>query len=195
MMRLFAGVLLLVSTAMGADKVILPGPASGLGYAMTYAADALLCWTVAPTYPIINATKLGAYLNSTDANSTTISIAIFPNSDSGTALASKTGLGISGDFKVTGLTPFSITAGTLYRLCMCGASANVIALSAVQRAPYCCDTRPITGLMQALEPTFYGTAANSCTTGALPATTGVIAAKDLTNPFAHNMIPMFVVEQ
>lgn len=201
-MRALLLLLALVSPAFGQatpGKFLLPGLTgvlAGTGWTSPTVANTLYCWTVPAPLSITNATKLAAYLSNNQPG-TNISFAIYPDNDAGTVLAFKTGGAVQGVFSATGLTPFSLTAGTLYRLCHCAATGNIVAYMEVNQSQTCCQDVPVTALIQAFHPTYLGTAANSCTAGtaALPATTGALTA-DIASPGrAAKRIPILLVEQ
>ena len=104
----------------------------------------------------------------------TCGVAIYPDSDGGSSIASfSASCTGSGVISSTSLS-FSLVAGDIYRLCYCGSSgtsptwnvAREIATSGINR----------TDQLRNAVTTGHGTAANSCSTGVPPSTTGTITA-------------------
>jgi len=131
------------------------------------AADVLFCVDWVPMMGITNATELAWKVT---GGSTTSGVAVY--AVGGTielAEGTTTGTGLQ---TVTGLTPFSLTAGGLYRTCHCSTSGSTFAGASIQLA---------TGLandpVQLIFNSFgnhIGTAANPCVGGDPPATTGAL---------------------
>lgn len=178
----------------GNRKLILPTYTGTNGNSGFVTADTLYCWTiVAPGS--LTATKFAAYLASNNPTATA-SFALFPDNDAAAALASVTGPAIGGSFGQSGLTPFSLVAGTLYRVCGCGSvGSSGIKYLGVEQATACCQDFNLTQLVQTFHATYVGTAANSCTSGTLPGTTGAITA-DATSPGRNApRIPVTIAEE
>lgn len=125
------------------------------------ANDALLCTEWIPSVGVSGADRVGWFKNS---GSATVGLAIY-NYD-GTAQIMEANS--TGD-TVTGLTPFTIDPGTQYRVCMCVTDRTVALYTTGQNANFEFDN---VGRFANLFLTKFGVAANSCSSGNPPATTG-----------------------
>jgi len=107
------------------------------------------------------------------SGSGTVGAALYTDDDSGSQTRLATTGGVSGAsggvIATTGITPFAMTKGTVYRICGCttdtGAHlATVTAIAATGGL----------GSISNVVTAWVGTAANSCSSGVPPATTGAI---------------------
>jgi hypothetical protein len=131
-------------------------------------ANTLVCNDWVPMLGITSATKLAWKVT---GSSTTSGVAVYSNGG-GTqlAVASATGTGIQ---SATGLTPFTLAPGGLYRTCWCATSASTFAAAAVRLAGF--PFNPIDLLFNTFG-NHAGTAANPCVAGVPPATTGTLTS-------------------
>jgi hypothetical protein len=185
--------LLLATTALAGtpDRLFLPGHTSALNQLHSKAANVLYCATV-PAERTIHATKIAGYTAAN--NATTCTWAIYPNDDAGPLIANATGF--CNGAAVTAMSlDFTLTAGTLYRVCVCASVGSSMSYVAVQQATSCCSERNVTQLVQAFHPTYVGTAATPCSLGNPPVSTGAITA-DATSPRRNALkIPLILVEE
>jgi hypothetical protein len=178
--RLTLFALLLACRAFAADQVVLPGPVSTATTQYPSTANQLLCATV-PAPASIAATHFSAVV-ATGTGGATCGWGIYPDSDSGTVLASVSGsCATSATVLTTSGLSLSISRGDLLRVCTCSTASSAGAFYAAQ------SNSTGAGYLSSLLNTFsahVGTAANACTSGAVPSTTGTITAANGNNiPF------------
>lgn len=140
----------------------------------------MVCARIVPRLSQANATILRTgYRGSASAK---CGLAIYPDDDSGTALASGANdcTATGGVVSVTGLSAFTIVAGTAYRACVCATVSTTDFLGI-----YGTDTETILDL----HSTMVANSTNTCnaTTGAPPSTTGAMVS-------SNKGVPMMVVE-
>lgn len=201
-LALLALALLLAPPARGQPtprKMFLPGYTSTAGSSSLGASLGLYCWTFAAERTVTNFTKMAGYLTGSHA-SNTCAFAVYENGDAGAKLANVVGsCGTGGVLGATGLTPFTLTSGTLYRMCACANAADTISYLSVQQATTCCQDTNLTQMVAAFNANMIGRAANDCVaTGSwTPSTTGALTAEVPTGGFGRNArrFPLFVVEQ
>ena len=197
-MRLFAWLLMcmvwvLPASAAEVVKLLLPGLVWAEGYNYV-AGGTLYCTTVPAEHSVTGATKFAGYV--TKGNTNPCGFAIYPNADNGTVLARVSGACALGAMTATGLAPYNIVGGTLYRICTCAqAGGSVAGYLSVAQAVTCCQDHNVTQLIQAFHPTYHGTATNSCANGVPPSTTGAITA-DTTSPGRNApQVPLVLIEK
>ena len=184
MTRALALVLLLRGVALAAIlQEVLPGIAA-VAQSQTPVANVLYCAAV-PAYKTFTGTKFAGDVYTADAGSTT-GFGIYPDANGGTALATVSGS--SAAIAVITGTGFSIplVVGTYYRICACTTSTLVRYTSArtlVAGGTFASQN----DLMNAATP-MIGTAANACTAGVPPSTTGAITANN------NVAIPIVLIE-
>lgn len=141
-------------------------------------ANHLVCYDWTESEGITNATKIGWSMDS--GASTACSVTIY---DAGGANIVRTSgtkncSSASAPISATGLTAFSLTAGNQYRLCWCnnGTTGGLRSVS---------GWTSTTGLEVDLHNVFtthIGRAANDCTAGAAPSSTGSLTADIFLRP-------------
>jgi hypothetical protein len=140
----------------------------------------LLCARVIPRFSITNATAISAaFTNAGD----TCRVAIYEDADAGALLASGSGTCIAGANPFTGLSAFSLTAGTPVRICVCKVSGTHAAWGV--SAPS--STAETAGLLRAFTTNAVGTG-NDCTSS-VPSTTGSLTG------IASRLIPLVAVSK
>lgn len=195
-MRALAILLALVSFAQAQStprRVILPG----LGHVRqdhrtSIAANVMVCG-VAPAPSNITATKLAGSIAAGSASN--CGFAVYENSDSGARLATATGTCTSPLMKASGLAPFNLVAGTLYRICACAQAVDGLIYHGIAQAAACCQDYNLTQLIQQYHSEYFGTAANLCSSGAPPATTGTITGFAVSPGRNAPLFPMVMVEE
>jgi hypothetical protein len=136
-------------------------------------ADAMYCYVASPVLSVSGATTIRA---STTAGSTTVGLAVYQDGDSGAVVAKgSVGHGSDGPVAITGLGPFTLTGGTSYRFCLCTRNAANYLTSYANNSP------PYARWANAFA-TVVGTAANGCTTGVPPTTTGALTPQSIPIP-------------
>jgi hypothetical protein len=162
--------------AQTTTHMLLPSYGAVSGQTRPGTANQIVCATYVAPFSMTNATKLAQGIT---GGSSTCGAAIYPDSDSGTALASISGSCASqGVFSATGLTAFSLSAGVAYRVCTC-ATATSGSYAAI------IDNNTAGGRTADMLNTFgsrIGTAANNCSAGVPPSTTGVITPSNAFQP-------------
>jgi hypothetical protein len=190
MMRYRLAFLLLLGLALPAraqvttSHLILPSYGGTNGLVFYAAANTLYCYRLPARLGITNATKIAGAVVSSSSSCTT-SWAIYPDDDAGTALAILTASCTTAGIKTaTGLTPFSLVQGTIYRFCGCMTKTDARYLGIAEHGTAGMTKGDILspGSVRA------GTATNACSTGVAPTTTGTISTVT-TQP-----VPMMLVE-
>lgn len=142
--------------------------------------NVLVCFGETPTQGITNATQIGFFLTGGLGGGGLCSITLY-NADGTTQLGTTGAVNCaaSGGKTVGSITPFSVTKGTKIQLCTCASVGGGTYLGA--------DPGASSGvqLLQNLSsvPTAT-TAANACTAGVPPATTGVLTLTTANAIFA-----------
>lgn len=156
------------------------------------ANDPMVCATIAAPFSRGNFTKLGIYISSS-APADTLGAAIYPDDDAGAPIAtlSQPG-GPAAVITQSGLTPFALVGGTLYRTCVCSTNGGSFG-SAYLGIAHTIGDYDLTKLIQAFHPEYMGIAANPCVVGVPPSTTGAIAPDTTTN--THRQIPVILVQE
>ena len=160
---------LLVGTARCADTTY-NNPFQTYGHAAVAphaTPNTLCCSTVRARLGLSGSTSFGGSLTSTCASGTS-GWAIYPDADGGTALASTSASCTTAGAKVATVSSYTIVAETDYRVCYCS-SATTGNFLGVDNA---------SGELNKLTNAFNvktGAAANSCTSGAPPSTTGALS--------------------
>lgn len=146
-------------------------------WATGMSADTFYCAVLSPPVSIVNAATLRA---SVTAGASVLGIGIYANADAGAALASGS-IAVSVDGPAVIIVPnFTMVGGIAYRVCVCGGSGGNILAAATYNGP------PVAFLANTFS-TIVGIAANTCTTGVPPATTGALTPQ-------NNQIPLIAVE-
>jgi hypothetical protein len=169
--------LALTASAWAQSTTHLWSPSSGVhpdfyGSSSFNTANVLNCFAWTPTEGLTNATTMSFFLTGGAGGSTACSFAIY-NADGSTRLGTtgSVNCGAGGAKVVTGITPFTLVQGTKYQVCNCVAvSGGTYAAAAAG---------PSTGielLQNALSVKLANSAANACTSGVAPATTGALSA-------------------
>jgi hypothetical protein len=144
-------------------------------------ANVLQCGRVV-AHQSFTGTKIATIFYNSSGSSQTCGVAIYPDSDAGTVLASTSGAcpatGSQGVLSATGLTGFTITDDTTYRICACATHALVHFAVAGGNADRL--ARNVNAVVASSGP-----AANACTSGALPSTTGTISADNKGQPLVE----------
>jgi hypothetical protein len=135
------------------------------------AANVLFCVDWVPMLGIANATKLAWKIT---GGSTTSGVAVYAvGGTQELAEGTTTGTGLQ---TVTGLTPFSLTAGGLYRTCQCSTGGSSFAGAAIQLSTGFA-TNPVVALFNTFG-NHMGNAANPCVAGNPPSITGPLTPAD-----------------
>lgn len=137
-------------------------------------ANELDCYTAPAFFTVEGATGLTVGITQAIGGST-LGLAIYPNSDSGTALFNANGSGATaGKIRMTG-TAFTIEQGTLYRWCTCATSASLLLAAAStddNGSELGCSAFD---MLNAAGPIRAGKG-TACTAGVPPSTTGALGA-------------------
>jgi hypothetical protein len=129
------------------------------------------CHRFVATETLVNATKIAS--GWPQAAAYTCTVALYADGSSGALLASATdACGVSGGNEIvaaTGLTPFTVTKGTTYQLCVCASDSSASFVSVTGGT----GAGELTDLLNEFS-TIGGKSANSCTAGTIlpPSTTG-----------------------
>jgi hypothetical protein len=159
----------------------------------TRPADVMICG-VAPAEYTITATKIAGHIAAA-APDETCGFALYPNGDASMGLAYAFGSCAGGPLTQSGLSPFTITAGLLYRMCVCGQNTNGAIYSGIAQAAACCQDFNLTQLIQTFHPEYFGTATNGCTAGVPPTSTGAIIPDTTTPGRNAPEFPVIMVEE
>ena len=195
-MRALIVVLLFAVTAYAtAPKLLLPtlgGTIAEVYPSGSGTANVLVCATVPAEHGLANVSKIAFYNPGTQSLSDTCAAAVYPDSDGGTKLGGVSAPCAAGVISATGLTPFSITEGTLYRICVCSTAGNTTTKYLAVRDDYGTAGNYHLPALGNTFATHYGAGANTCTSGVLPSTTGALTPYTQSS---FKRIPVILLEQ
>jgi len=144
----------------------------------------------------ISPTKM-AFYTSTGSGGSSGGVAIYADADAGAqqfttgAVSTATNNTIA---SVTGLTANTLTAGTVYRWCGCntGTTATAVAVNGTATAQLWNASGTNGGGLLNQYVVSGGTAANACSTGAPPTTTGALT-KAIMDGVSHGIVPVVLL--
>ena len=163
-----------VAAAQTVGRAVVPFGGLWDNVPVSAVAGQLRCFVYPAPYTITGATHLSGSLTVARAGSF-VGLSIYPNSDSAAPLASIAVSSTTAGVITATVASFSLTAGTVYRWCACGAH-NSIQIMGIQNGGGAGDLA--SQLMNA-GGTRFGLATNTCTSGAAPSTTGTLSTIDI----------------
>lgn len=164
-----------IALAASATQVVVPAWLGVKAAAMSSSTDELRCIRFIMPFSITGASHLNFNVTT---GAGTCAMGLFPDDNAGSVLLSNSQSCTATGVKVGTTSPtVNLDAGTTYRLCMCSSSTSTLVLA--QESFASLKINLIANATTVKE----GTAANACTTGALPPTTGALTAASFNLPF------------
>lgn len=174
--------LLLVATTVAGEGTSttyewLPARPTGGATTAWPTANVLRCTAMTPQLSISNATQMAWFVSGGLGGGGLCSFTIY-SADGSTQIVTSGAVDCSatGSVAVTGLSAFALTAGTKVQVCTC-ANANGGSYLSASSA-----TAIITTMQNALATPIGTQAANACTAGAAPSTTGALSPSAVNVP-------------
>lgn len=176
-MKLLLLALLAVASVASAQvtvtHLVIPNYPGAAAQTTSGSANQLVCARLVAPYSISGATHITGGVT-TGTGGASCGFAIYDDADGGTRRATTGAVSCAAAANITAsVSSFSLTQGTIYRICYCSTATSTVVFMTVQ------DSATGTGHMADMMnqvSTFVGTAANGCSSGAPPTTTGALSA-------------------